>query len=152
MRRTFWAVLLAALLLPLCAIAQNRPTFDNSTAGGGPAGNPAQTVDPNHPLPVTTTAGSKVVGTTTWTKSTVTQSGSSKNLLAANTARTGVIVYNPSTNATVWIDPSGGTVAAEAGIPVLAGTYFTMTGSVTAKTAITTIGTNTQTVTVWEGQ
>lgn len=152
MRRMIIAVFLAALILPYKVNAQNRPTFDNSTSAGGPVGGVAnQTVDPNHPLPVTSSPGSAVVGTTTWTKTTVTESGSSKTLLAASTTRTGVIVYNSSANATVWIDPSGGAVAAEAGIPVLPGTWVSFTGSTTPKTAITTIGTNLQTVTVWEG-
>lgn len=98
--------------------------------------------------PVTTYAGP---ASTTYTKTSVTLTGSSQVLLAASGARNAVTIYNPSVNANIWVDISGGTAAAETGMLVPAGYTAIITGSVVPKTAITVIGTNAQLVSVQEG-
>jgi hypothetical protein len=157
MVRFLLCALLCLLAVPVAAQNNSRLIYDNTTAGG-PSN---QDVKPAFPLPVIVAPGtaalplnqySKVFGTTTWVKTTSAQTGSSKNLLAANDNRTGFLVYNPTGNATIFVDLSGGTVASETGFPVVAGTYFGLLGVTSPKTAITVIGTNTQNVFVWEGQ
>lgn len=98
--------------------------------------------------PVTTYAG---LGSTTYTKTSVTLTGASQTLLAASTTRNAVTIYNPVANASIWVDLSGGTAAADVGMLIPAGITAIITGSVVPKTAITVIGTNTQIVSVQEG-
>lgn len=147
-----------ALALPAFGQSNVRPMYDNTPQGGITT----QTVDSGtHGLPVQSIGGGspttpaivyqKVPGTTTYTKTAFALNGSSQTLLAASTTRVGFVVYNASTNANVWIDISGGTVAAEGGVLVGPGGRLSVVGSSTPKTAITVIGTNTQTLMLWEG-
>jgi hypothetical protein len=86
----------------------------------------------------------------TWTVATVALNGSSQTLLAASVGVCkSMIVYNPSANASIWIDLSGGVVASETGIKVAAGTWYAATGSMGPCSTVTVIGTNTQSVYVW---
>jgi len=149
--------LLASFTSTAFAQSNVRPMYDDRASGG--VAN--QDVTVAKPLPVqigasgTSTTPStvyqKTPGTTTWTKTTVTLNGSSQNALAASTTRVGFMLYNPSANGNVYVDISGGTVASETGVLLAAGARFSVTGSATPKTAITVIGTNTQSLIVWEG-
>lgn len=148
------------LLSTSVAFAQSnvRPMYDNTPQGGtttqqvdsGTHGLPVQIIGGGSPT-TPTVVYQKNVGTTTYTKTTVALTGASNTLLAASTTRVGFAIYNPSTNANVYLDLSGGTVASEQGILVQPGGRFSVTGSATPKTGITIIGTNTQSVYVWEG-
>jgi poly-gamma-glutamate capsule biosynthesis protein CapA/YwtB (metallophosphatase superfamily) len=84
------------------------------------------------------------------TKAAVTMTGSSGVLVAADPARAFVIVSNPAANATAAIDPTGGTAALTAGIPLGPGATIEITGKA-AQSAMTQIGTNTQVLTVYTG-
>lgn len=84
------------------------------------------------------------------TKASVTMTGSSGVLVAADAGREVVIVGSTATNAAAAIDPTGGTAALDAGLPLGAGEIITITGQ-TAKSAMTQIGTNTQKLTVYTG-
>lgn len=157
MKKLWLAVALFLVSAPVWAQSNVRPMYDNTSNGGIST----QTVDPSHGLPVqmggggtpTTPAGVyiKQYGTATYVKTSVSLTGSSQQLLAANTSRVGFVIYNQSTNANVFVDLAGGTVASETGILIGPGGRFSVTGSATPKTIVTIIGTNTQTVIVWEG-
>ncbi len=156
-------LVLALLLLlggGMSALAQSntRPVYDNTPQGG----TYAQPVDSgSFPLPVQVLGGgsaaaptssfNKNIGVTTYTKTTFTLNGSSQILLAASDTRNAVIIYNPSTNGNVWVDLSGGTVASEGGSMIQPASTLSITGAAVPKTAITIIGTNTQSVIVQEG-
>lgn len=155
-----YRLLLILLLFASTAHAQQivKPVFDNTPQGG----NSSQTVDSGtHPLPVSsfgggsattpTTTFNRNIGVTTYTKTSVTLNGSSQTLLAASDTRNAITIYNPTVNANIWVDISGGTAAAETGMLIPAGYTAIITGSVVPKTAITVIGTNTQLVSVQEG-
>jgi hypothetical protein len=86
----------------------------------------------------------------TLTKASVTMSGSSAALVAASASRAIVIVSNTAANAVAAVDPTGGTAALDAGIPIPPGQTVTFTGKA-AQSAMTQIGTNTQKLTVYTG-
>jgi len=86
----------------------------------------------------------------TLTKSSVTMSGSSATLVSADATRKIVLVSNTDSNAVAAIDPTGGTCALDAGIPILPGETKKITGKA-AQSAMTQIGTNTQKLTVYTG-
>lgn len=151
-------LLLAFVFWGAPAIAQSvtQTGYDNTPKGG----QLGQKVDSGtHPLPVSAAGSSaapgvvfqKVTGTATYTKSSPILTGSSQQILAANLTRLGFVVYNPSTNGNFWIDISGGTIAIEGGTLIPPGSTFAITGSATPVTAITGIGTTSQTVIVQEG-
>ena len=102
------------------------------------------------PMPVVLQEG---IGSITWGAATaVAMTGSSKNLIAANASRKGIIIWNPSGNAAAAIDLSGTAVTLAGGIPLVAGaTPTVITGAETPLTAITAIGTNTQNIYYSEG-
>lgn len=99
----------------------------------------------DNPLPVALTQDTAAL-----VKISVTMTGSSGVLLAASAARSIVLVSNTDTNAVAAIDPTGGTCALDAGIPILPGETKQITG-VAAQSAMTQIGTNTQKLTVLAG-
>lgn len=80
----------------------------------------------------------------------VTMTGSSAVLLAADAAREIVVVCSAASNSAASIDPTGGTASLTSGIPLAGGGVIKITGA-TAKSAMTQIGTNTQTLTVFTG-
>lgn len=84
------------------------------------------------------------------TKASVTMTGSSASLVGASATRLIVIVSNTDTNNAAAIDPTGGTAALDAGIPLLGGATVKITGKA-AQSAMTQIGTNTQKLTVYTG-
>lgn len=84
------------------------------------------------------------------TKASVTMTGSSAALVAASATRMYVIVSNAESNAAAAIDPTGGTAALDAGIPIPAGTTIEISGT-PAQSAMTQIGTNGQKLTVYTG-
>lgn len=84
------------------------------------------------------------------TKSSVTMTGSSATLVAADATRMYVIVSSTESNSSAAIDPTGGTAALDAGIPLPAGTTIEISGT-PAQRAMTQIGTNTQKLTVYTG-
>ena len=86
----------------------------------------------------------------TLTKAAVTMSGSSAALVAASATRLSVMVSNPAANAVAAIDPTGGTCALTAGIPLAPGQTVEITGKA-AQSAMTQIGTNLQVLTVYTG-
>lgn len=86
----------------------------------------------------------------TLTKAAVTMTGASGVLVGASAARLSVMVSNPAANATAAIDPTGGTAALTAGIPIGPGETIEITGKA-AQNAMTQIGTNTQVLTVYTG-
>lgn len=86
----------------------------------------------------------------TLTKSAVTMTGVSAVLVAASATRKIVIVSSSTSNASAAIDPTGGTAALTAGIPLEGGDTQTFTGKA-AQSAMTQIGTNTQLLTVYTG-
>lgn len=86
----------------------------------------------------------------TLTKASVTMTGSSATLVSADPTRKVVLVSNTDTNGAAAIDPSGGTAALDAGIPLLGGATLKITGKA-AQAAMTQIGTNTQKLTVYTG-
>ena len=84
------------------------------------------------------------------TKTSVTMTGASASLVAADQTRMYVIVSNTQSNAAAVIDPTGGTAALDAGIPIPAGTTIEISGT-PAQSAMTQIGTNAQKLTVYTG-
>ena len=86
----------------------------------------------------------------TLTKASVTLDGSSDALVAANELRKIVIVSNPAANANAAVDPTGGTCALDAGIPLAPGGTYEFTGKA-ARSAMTCIGTNGQKLVVYTG-
>ena len=111
----------------------------------GTSGGAVQVAD-DQPLPVVLTGltGSAL------TKSTVTMSGASAPLVAADAARKIVIVSSTKANASAVFDPTGGTAALDAGIPLEGGDTIQITGK-EAQSAMTQIGTNGQKLTVYTG-
>ena len=103
-------------------------------------------VSTDSPLPVA------VIGLTgsALTKSTVTMSGASASLVAADATRKIVIVSSTSGNTGAAIDPTGGTCALDAGIPLAGGDTVQITGK-EAQSAMTQIGTTGQKLTVYVG-
>ncbi|WP_422034741.1 hypothetical protein [Reyranella sp.] len=83
-------------------------------------------------------------------KSSITMSGASAELVAADVTRKIVIVSSTKTNASAAIDPTGGTAALDAGIPMEGGDTIQITGK-EAQSAMTQIGTNGQKLTVYTG-
>lgn len=141
-------LLAVAILLTFAGngLSQERIIFDNTANGGFQN----QDVKPAFPLPVVSSG--KVAGALTYTKTTVSLNGSSQTMLAAAAGRGAMHVYNPTANASVYIDIAGGTVASETGIKIPAGTWYAIVGSSTPTGIITVIGTNTQSLLVWEGK
>jgi hypothetical protein len=84
------------------------------------------------------------------TKSSVTLNGSSQSLLAADPARLVVTVSNAATNGSAAVDPTGGTCALDAGIPLEPGQTVILSGQA-AKSAWTCFGTSGQKLTVYVG-
>lgn len=84
------------------------------------------------------------------TRSTVTMSGASAVLLAADATRTVVIVSSTRGNSDAAIDITGGTCALDAGIPLAGGDTVQITGK-EAQSAMTQIGTTGQKLTVYTG-
>lgn len=84
------------------------------------------------------------------TKSSVTMSGASASLVAADTSRKVVIVSSTGTNASAAIDITGGTAALDSGIPLEGGDSIVITGK-EAQSAMTQIGTSGQKLTVYTG-
>lgn len=99
-----------------------------------------------NPLPVTLTG---LTGTAL-AKSSVTMTGASATLLAADPTRKVVIVSSTKANSSAAIDISGGTAALDAGIPLEGGDTVQITGK-EAQSAMTQIGTNGQKLTVYVG-
>jgi len=91
-----------------------------------------------------------------WSYTAFALNGSSQTLIAAQTPgstnATGFIVVNPSGNATVYVDISGGTATSSRGIPVAAGTMLSFQGQSGPYNAVTVIGTNAQTLELYTGQ
>jgi len=83
-------------------------------------------------------------------KGSVTLTGVSQTLVAASATRSVVRVSNPASNGAAAIDPSGGTCALDAGIPLNAGDTIAITGK-EAQQAMTCIGTGGQKLTVYAG-
>jgi hypothetical protein len=101
------------------------------------------------PLPV---AVQQSAGSIAWSAPTaVASNGASKQLIAANAARKGLMIVNPVGNAQMGYDLSGGTVTLAGGIPLLAGDIHRFTGADTPTGTITFIGTNTQNLLYCEG-
>ena len=98
------------------------------------------------PLPVVLTG---LTGTAL-TRSTVTMTGASAPLVAADAARRIVIVCSARSNGDAAFDPTGGTCALDAGIPLAGGDTVQITGK-EAQSAMTQFGTNGQTLTVFVG-
>lgn len=94
-------------------------------------------------------SGNPVDGATL-TKSSVTMTGASAQLVAASASRSIVIVCSAASNSPAAIDPTGGTAALTSGIPLAGGGVIKVTGKA-AQSAMTQIGTNTQTLTVFSG-
>lgn len=110
----------------------------------GSSGGAVQVAD-DQPLPV-----SSVDGLASLTKSAVAMTGSSAELLAASATRSIVVVSNAEANASAAIDPTGGTCSLTAGIPLPPGATVRITGKA-AQAAMTQIGTNGQSLTVYAG-
>lgn len=87
----------------------------------------------------------------TWTKTAVTLTGASQTLLAANVSRKAWWVFNPIGNASIDIDPAGGTVAANGARTVQGGNDLYSPAGLVTGAALTGIGTVGQTIIVWEG-
>jgi hypothetical protein len=90
------------------------------------------------------------VQASSYAKTAVTLTGSSQQLLGAPSGRNGFIVYNPTGNANIYVDPAGGTVASETGLIVPPGTSRSFVGIATPISIVTVIGTSTQTIYVWD--
>lgn len=84
------------------------------------------------------------------TRSTVTMTGVSASLVAADSTRRVVIVSNAKSNSDAAFDPTGGTCALDAGIPLAGGDTVQISGK-EAQSAMTQIGTNGQKLTVFIG-
>lgn len=111
-----------------------------------PTGRGNVPVSEERPLPVTLTG---LTGTAL-SKSTVTMTGVSAPLVAADATRRVVIVSSTKANADAAIDPTGGTCALDAGIPLSGGDTVRIAGK-EAQSAMTQIGTNGQKLTVYVG-
>ena len=88
--------------------------------------------------------------TVTLTKAAVTMTGSSGVLVTASATRSVVLVSSTEANGAAAVDPTGGTAALDAGIPIPAGTTIEITGKA-AQSAMTQIGTTSQKLTVYTG-
>lgn len=108
--------------------------------GGGTAGSPSGVVQ----------SVQRPEDGATLTKDSVTMTGSSGVLVAASASRLIVIVSSTASNAAAAIDPTGGTAALDAGLPLAGGGMLIFTGK-EAQSAMTQIGTNTQKLTVYTG-
>lgn len=84
------------------------------------------------------------------TKATVTMSGASATLLAADATRAVVIVSSTKANGDAAIDITGGTAALDAGIPLTGGDTIQIVGR-EAQSAMTQIGTAGEKLTVYTG-
>lgn len=101
------------------------------------------------PLPV---AQQAAIGSIAWGAPTaVASNGASKQLIAANAARKGLMIVNPVGNAQMSYDLSGGTVTLAGGVPMLAGDIHRFTGPDCPVGAVTFIGTNLQNLVTIEG-
>lgn len=109
-------------------------------AGGGTAGTPSGAIQTTQ----------RPEDGATLTKAAVAMTGASGVLVAASATRLTVIVSNPAANAVAAIDPTGGTAALTAGIPLGPGETVEIVGKA-AQSAMTQIGTNTQVLTVYTG-
>jgi len=98
------------------------------------------------PLPVVLT---NLTGTAL-VKSSVTMSGASAELVAADATRRIVIVSSTRTNADAAIDPTGGTCSLDSGIPLSGGDTVQITGK-EAQSAMTQCGASGQKLTVYIG-
>lgn len=102
---------------------------------------------------VTASGGAPVGGGITWGAATaVAMTGASKTFVAANAARKGIIIWNPSGNAAASYELAGGTATVAGSIPLGVGaapTYFT--GADCPVGIISAIGTNTQNLYYIEG-
>lgn len=91
-----------------------------------------------------------------WTFTAFALNGSSQTLIAVQTPGStnakGFIVVNPTGNATVYVDISGGTASSTRGIPVLAGAMLSFQGQSGPYNLVTVIGTNAQTLELYTGQ
>jgi hypothetical protein len=118
-------------------------------------GNHAElTVTTDRRLRVDSVSGSAPVGGgITWGAPTaVAMTGASKNLIAANAARKGIIFWNPTGNSPAAYSLSGSVVTLASGIPLVAGaTPTVLTGAECPVGAITVIGTNTENLYYSEG-
>lgn len=103
-------------------------------------------VSESRPLPVVLTA---LTGAAL-TRSTVTMTGVSAPLVAADTTRRVVIVCSARANGEAAFDPTGGTCALDAGIPLSGGDTVQITGK-EAQSAMTQFGTSGQLLTVYTG-
>lgn len=121
-------------------MANDRIMFDDGTTD-------TAVVAHDNPLPVTNTGGGD---SATLVKTSVTMTGVSAALVAAGATRSVVIVSNASANAPAAVDPTGGTCALDAGVPIPPGQTVMFTG-VAARSAMTQIGTNAQKLTVYAG-
>jgi hypothetical protein len=84
------------------------------------------------------------------TKSSVTMTGVSAVLVTASATRSVVLVSSTEANGAAAVDPTGGTAALDAGIPIPAGTTIQISGKA-AQSAMSQIGTNLQKLTVYTG-
>lgn len=98
------------------------------------------------PLPVVLT---NLTGTAL-VKSSVGMSGVSAELVPADVTRRLVIVSSARANADAAIDPTGGTCALDAGIPLSGGDTLVITGK-EAQSAMTQFGSSGQKLTVYVG-
>jgi hypothetical protein len=100
-----------------------------------------------------TASTAPVGGGITWGAPTaVAMTGSSKNLVAANAARKGIIFWNPTGNSPAAYSLSGSVVTLAGGLPLAAGaTPVSLTGAECPVGAITVIGTNTENLYYSEG-
>ena len=92
-------------------------------------------------------------GDLTFTRSTVTLTGSSQTLVAAGTAgqrRGTILVMNPSTNSVAYVNLAG-TTATSSDIPIQPGSYFSISGQIGPINVLTVIGTNTNVLTLYVG-
>jgi len=99
---------------------------------------------------VDSAAGSGSADSVTLTKASVTMSGASAVLVTASATRSVVLVSSTEANGAAAVDPTGGTAALDASIPIPAGTTIQISGKA-AQSAMTQIGTNTQKLTVYTG-
>lgn len=83
-------------------------------------------------------------------KSSVTMSGASAELVPADGTRRVVIVSSTRSNADAAIDPTGGTCALDAGLPLSGGDTLQITGK-EAQSAMTQFGVSGQKLTVYVG-
>lgn len=130
----FFCLLLALLFVGAQANAQTNVHISGSGSVAAPAGTYV-----------------KNLGVTTYTEATLTLSGVSQTLFAASDTSNSITIYNTVSNASVWVNLSGGTAVIDRGMLIPAGITAVITGSVVPKTAITVIGTNTQVLSTMEG-